>query len=694
MPDNSTPKVPTANEDISFERFEDLVHNVISLRREFFQRYLDPRRNIDKECGFPDSLTAEQYYDLYTRDAIAARVVECVPRAVWQKQPTIYEDDGAEEDTEFECAWDELGKCLRGERSFYQDEEGNPVMAVMEKADILSSIGQYGVILLGLDDGRDLREPVEGVEELFSVPAESLPEKRGDDRAQDEDPNADLLEEDARDDEGKARAQRDRAKRQAVRNAEKSKPFKGGVYSMTWNAGRRACGSFSLKLNAYVPPKSPRDMDGTDDYQEFPDDPREPDEVESNFDDAPEEGSGRTRKLLYLRAFPESQAQIVRYETNPTSPRYGQPIHYLITFNDSRDQNWRGMRVSAPMTQKLVHWTRVVHIPAEGSRYPEVFGDEALLQVYRNILSLQKIVHGGGEMFWKGAFPGISFETHPQLGGQVVFDETSAKRKLEDYQNGLQRFLLAAGFSAKTLSPTVVDPTPHIDAQLKIISIRKAIPMRKLMGSERGELASGQDDGDWDDVVRAWQVNDRNPRIIIPLVDRLINVGALPEPSGYSIDWPDITVQNETERAQIALTLTQAMTAYISGNGASFMPPMEYLTKIWQMDEAEACAIVDAAEAVLEQQKAEEEQALYDQMDAQEEQIERGLIPDPNDPDLVPEGAPLPNGFPPKPGAPTDGPPPPNGFPPKEEKNGATPPPFARNQRKTAKPKKGARRAK
>src|SRR5690606_32750970 len=189
-----------------------------------------------------------------------------------------------------------------------------------------------------------------------------------------------------------------------------------------------------------------------------------------------------------------------------------------------------------------------------------------------------------------------------------------------------------------------------------------------------GELASGQDDGDWDDVVRAWQVNDRNPRIIIPLVDRLINVGALPEPSGYSIDWPDITVQNETERAQIALTLTQAMVAYISGNGASFMPPTEYLTKIWQLDESEACVIVDAAEAVLEQQKAEEEQALYDQMDAQEEQIDRGLIPDPNDPDLVPEGAPPPNGFPPKPGASTDGPSPPNGFPPKEEKNG-----FARN---------------
>lgn len=89
-----------------------------------------------------------------------------------------------------------------------------------------------------------------------------------------------------------------------------------------------------------------------------------------------------------------------------------------------------------------------------------------------------------------------------------------------------------------------------------------------------------------------------------------------------------------------------------------------------------------------------QEEQMYADLDFREDELDRGLIPDPNDPDLVPEGAPPPNGFPPKAGAPTDGPPSPNGFLPKEEKNGATPPPFARNQRKTAKSKKGARRAK
>lgn len=631
----------------SFEQFEELVHNVVSLRRDLFQRYLDPRRNIDKECGFPDTMSADQYWELYQRDAIAARVVECVPRAVWQKQPTVYEDEDPDSQTPFEEAWDNISKAIRGERSYYQDEGGNPVMSVLERADILSGIGQYGVILLGLDDGLDLREPVAGVEEKYSMPVKVTKKKPM--------PKP-KVEGEGAESEG-----------EAVPAGKKPK----GQYSLNWRASPPRPGAkFSIALNTYVQPKSPRDYDGVKEYESFPKDETEADEPESDLDgldsgdDAP---STTCRKLLYLRPFPEASAQITHYENNPTCPRYGQPTQYLITFNDSRESSWQGMRTVAPQHQRQVHWTRIVHIPSDGRLASDVFGTERLRQVYRHVLSLQKLYHGDGEMYWKGAFPGISFETHPQLGGQVQLDQSAVRGQIEQYQNGLQRFLLSMGMTAKMLSPTVADPTPHIEAQLGAIAIRIGIPKRILMGSERGELSSAQDAGEWDDTVGAWQVNDRNPRIVIPAVDRLINVGCLPEPCGYSIDWPEITTAGETERAQIALTLTQAMVAYLQGNGPSFIAPMDYLTEVWQLDDARAQSIIDNAEAIAEQLALEQEEEMLAQLDMQEDQLARGLIPDPNDPDLIPDMAPG-GGNPFGGGGPPNGKPPGGGFPPKNGK--------------------------
>lgn len=650
----------------TYAQFEELVHNVVSLRREMMNRTLDPRRNIDKECGFPDSLSAEQYWDLYQRDAIAARVVECVPKAVWRKQPTVFEDEDNDTQTPFEEAWDNLGRTIRGERSYYQDEGGNPVMNVMERVDILSGAGQYAVILLGLDDGRDLREPVAGVVEKFSQPekvkkagekAKPKPVDGGDgDETEDEDAPA---------------------KPTANRRT-------GGVYSLTWNGPRPAPGSrYSIATNAYVQPLRPSEYsDVTDEYEEFPKDAQEAELPESSLGESGDGGEGSgdgggtpCRTLLYLRAFPEISAQITHYETNPTSPRYGQPTHYLLTFNDAREQSWTGQRTMAPQHQRSVHWTRIVHVPSDGQLSSPVFGTERLRQVYRHILSLQKLYHGDGEMFWKGAFPGISFETHPQLGGQVDVNRTAMRTEVEQYQNGLQRILLSMGMTAKMLSPTVSDPTPHIEAQLTAIAIRVDIPKRILMGSERGELSSAQDSGEWSSRVAAWQTNDRNPRVVIPLVDRLINVGALPEPTGYSIDWPEAETSSDAERAQVALTLTQAMTAYLQGNGASFMTPMDYLTRVWQFTEEEACAIVEGAEAVADQLAAEQEEQMLRDMDMREEELDRGLVADPNDPDLIPDtvagggdpfgGEAEQNGFPPK------GPPKPNGKP--------KPPAFAGN---------------
>jgi hypothetical protein len=186
-------------------------------------------------------------------------------------------------------------------------------------------------------------------------------------------------------------------------------------------------------------------------------------------------------------------------------------------------------------------------------------------------------------MYWQGAFPGLSFETQPQLG-DVPIDKEGLRGEIQSYMNGLQRYLALTGLTAKTLSPTVVDPTSQIQVHLQAIAIRLGIPMRILMGSERGELASGQDDDAWNDRIKLHQKNHVTPIVVCAFVDTMINVGVLPEPDGYYVKWPDVASVSESQRLDVATKKTTILGQYTSGQMEMLMAPMDFFTKILGMN--------------------------------------------------------------------------------------------------------------
>lgn len=224
---------------------------------------------------------------------------------------------------------------------------------------------------------------------------------------------------------------------------------------------------------------------------------------------------------------------------------------------------------------------------------------------------------------------GISLETHPQLGGDVNVNETEIRDMMERYGEGLQRFIVGKGLSAKPLAPQVSDPTAQIAVQLQAICILIGCPLRIFMGSERGELASSQDDSAWNDRLRSREKDYITPRIICPFVDRLIAMGCLPEPgeAGYSVEWPDIESLSDLDRANIFNLLVTGMGAYIQGGVEAIIPPLEMLTKLLEMDEEEAQAIMDAAKKHLEETNPE----------TPDENIVPGHLPSPPVPELPPD---------------------------------------------------------
>jgi hypothetical protein len=473
----------------------EIVRNAFTSRQEWLRKLVDPRRDLDSECGYPKSLSIQDYYQLWLRGDMAARVVSVIPEETWSQDPDVYETED-EEETEFETAWLELNKRMS-------------IFSYLCRADILSGIGRFGVVLIGLDDGEPLDLPVSGM----------------------------MLEAD-----------------------------EGG------------------------------------------------------------EGSAQERQLLFLRPLDESLVTVKALETDFTNPRYGQPLSYRIQFADTS--------LESSITKSVdVHWSRIIHI-ADNRANSEIFGIPRMERVFNRLLDLRKITGGSGEMFWKGGFPGYSLETAPSKDGEdIELDVDATKKQMEDYMNGLQRYIATVGLQVKSLAVEIADPRPHVEVQLRAIAAALGVPWRVFVGSEAAQLASEQDTKTWNRRLTRRRLDYVNPFIVRPFIERLVAVGVLPplaEENSLCVDWPDLNSPSDLEQADVASKRTDALAKYVQSGVDTLMPPFLYLTLILGMDDEEARAVVDAAE----EQIGEEEGGLLGRANPEPE-IPLG----PNGLPLVPAGA-------------------------------------------------------
>lgn len=704
-------------------QINELLHNITSLRRGILDMASDKRRNLDHDFGWPSTgaLNPETYRDLYDRDSIANRVVNLMPKECWQVTPEIYEREKGEVATPFEKSWRALNESVAGS-SWHGGEIGTAVFAKLKLLDIMSGIGSFGIMLIGLDDGKRLDEPAEGVvEKVVSGMAFN---------AQNRIVDSWMTEEE----EKKLKAWDGKEKR--------PKPLSNDevIAVNAWARQRDMLHHAVAKVEEETRNQRVANLRPDDGANN----PRSPKNMFSSYDTSqtqaqqwfgtqfgePEklaEKPGTTeRKVTFLRVFDESAIQVTRWEASVLSPRFGQPVIYRVTFNDPRDQS--GGSLGMPSTTAFVHWSRVIHVPSDERGSNDAIGNSRLKAVINDVLDIRKVRGSSPEGYYQSCFPILAFETHPQLGDDVDVDMADLRSQVENLVNSLQRSLLGKGGSWKTLPPSVVDPTPHIEAGITAICIQKSCPVRIFKGSERGELASSQDDSQWNDRIRERQNGHVTPVIIVPFIDRLILMGVLqapekpgenprvpgdelppndqamgndvpePEPDaedrqpvakkplpkpianrrwvwnartnriettnaappfppkakakppipvegeddpattdddpmaegqlddatqledgnpnevtvdiepGYKIDWPDLDSLGDMDRATIANTLTQALSAYVQSGAADFMPPFEYFTQVWQMDDNEAAMVVTAMEKHQEEVKLEQEE--------------------------------------------------------------------------------------
>ena len=319
------------------------------------------------------------------------------------------------------------------------------------------------------------------------------------------------------------------------------------------------------------------------------------------------------RKVIFLRVFDESLVQVVRYEWNVNNPRFGMPVMYRVTLNDPREVH---SGIGLPLATVFVHWSRLIHLADvhANAGSSDVFAPPVLRPVLNRCLDLYKLPAAAAEGYWQSGTPTRVFETHPQLGGDVLFNKAEAKDDVENLINSLQKVLFGRGGSWKLLAPAMVDPSPFIKTQIELICIQQGVPVRIFEGAERGQLASSQDDSNWNDRVTGRMNGYLTPCLICPFIDRLIVLGVLSEPTTYSVEWPDLESMSEKDKASIFQIVVSTLVAYVQGGGEALVPPRELLTKFLHLDEEEVDAILEAAaqaqeDALAEQQVQMEQQA-------------------------------------------------------------------------------------
>jgi hypothetical protein len=249
------------------------------------------------------------------------------------------------------------------------------------------------------------------------------------------------------------------------------------------------------------------------------------------------------KELAYVSVYPEEGAEILETELDKFSPRFGKPLFYSLKVTPSTQTKSTQQQQTIPR----VHYTRLLHFTDSGS----VYSQPRLERVWNLLDDLEKVTGGGSEAFFRRADQGLHLDMDPDIefapGEEEKIDE-----QVKDYVHGFRRVLQTRGVDVTPLGSDVAAIKPSADAIIDQISGATSIPQRVLMGSEQGKLASEQDSTKFDELMAARRTRVAGPKIVRKFVSDMIQLGVLPKPKQYYINWSPLRTRSDEEKAKIA----------------------------------------------------------------------------------------------------------------------------------------------
>lgn len=277
----------------------------------------------------------------------------------------------------------------------------------------------------------------------------------------------------------------------------------------------------------------------------------------------------RPEEITYLTPFSQREAKMGDVEQDVKSARFNMPLYYNISVLSNNNAG----AVSTKSFDGRVHWTRVIHV-CDGALNNPLVGTPRLRAIYNYLEDLDKVVGGGAEASWKRADRGLHVKLDPTASPDKA-QLDALKESIEEYTHDLKRVVTTRGVEIESLSSDVANFNPNASTIVELISATLGIPQRILMGSERGELASSNDQSNYDDRVQDRRESFADPNIVRPFVEHLQNLGALPK-AEYEVRWPEVDDLNEDQKMKLALDAAKVNQAM----GETVLEPNEIRDKI------------------------------------------------------------------------------------------------------------------
>lgn len=121
-------------------------------------RAFEGERDYYQVLGYTRYPEVDDFWAKYSRDDIAGRLVDLPAQDTWKRRPVLIDGEArSDEETpnsEFIRAWQQMTDA--------GSDEALNIYHYFERIDRLSGIGHFGVLLIGVRDGRRLEEPFEG----------------------------------------------------------------------------------------------------------------------------------------------------------------------------------------------------------------------------------------------------------------------------------------------------------------------------------------------------------------------------------------------------------------------------------------------------------------------------------------------------------------------------------------------------
>lgn len=298
---------------------------------------------------------------------------------------------------------------------------------------------------------------------------------------------------------------------------------------------------------------------------------------------APLERVRNDRDIMFLSAFHEGQADIVDFDRDPMSPRFGLPnIYEIEAISADQLETDRTGAARGQIGRKFrVHWTRIIHV-AEDTIEDDTFGRPRLERVYNRLDDLEKLAGGGSEMFWLNVAQWWHLDIPPdfEISDEEGENLEALREKVQDAMHGLRRTIETQGADLELLGGQQPQPKDQAGLVQELISTGANTPKRILFGSERGELASTQDEANYAGEIANRQETFASPVIVRAFIDRMIAINALPTPAGgsYDVNWPNLFQLSVLQLADAAAKFAAAIAAQagVTRDPAELVPDHEF----------------------------------------------------------------------------------------------------------------------